>query len=368
MLGAIPLAGRWPLRVLIDGYFIDRAYGFGRYVRELVYALDRAGVVDLVVAVPTRGVPIARSLVTRGRVVAAANRFFPLWEQVTIPWIARRQQCDLVHFPYQSMALAWPCARSVVTMHDLMFFRSDRTAAQLIDRLANAYRRVLFRLSTRRAARIVAVSAATGEELAPHLAAAAIVVPNTCDAFVAAHPAVAGATAGPRYFLHRGAPGPHKNTRGIVQAFQALRARRADVELRIFGVAAGDPFAAEIAGPGVRFLGRITDAELAALYRAAAGVVVASLEEGFGLAIIEAFAFRAPVITSDRAPMSEIALDAALLVDPLDPTAIARAMGNLLDDAALVARLRVAGERRRNDFSSAQVARRLESVYRSVAA
>ena len=81
-------SGRAP-RVLIDGYFIDRAYGFGRYVRELVHALDREPVLDVVIAVTPRGESVARRLVTRARVVTARERFFPIWEQVTLPLLAR---------------------------------------------------------------------------------------------------------------------------------------------------------------------------------------------------------------------------------------------------------------------------------------
>ncbi len=367
-MAASPHRRRWPLKVLVDAYFIDRPYGFGRYVRELVYALDSAGVVELVVAVPAAGEAVARAHVRRARVVTAPDRFFPIWEQWVVPRLARRLGCDLVHFPYQSMALAWPRAQSVVTMHDLMFFRVDGSAASSIDRLAHAYRRWIYRLSTRRAGRVVAVSESTQGELIAQGLDDVAVIPNSCDAFAAAYPELDAVVSPGRYLLHRGSPGPHKNTRRIAAAFQMLRALHPKVELVVFGLDRSDPFAAEIEAPGVRFLGRVSDAQLAALYRGAAGVVVASTEEGFGLAIIEAFAFGAPVITSDRPPMSEIAVDAALLVDPDDTGAIARAMGILLDDERTVQRLRAAGERRRAEYSSAQVARRMEAVYRSLAA
>ena len=73
----------------------------------------------------------------------------------------------------------------------------------------------------------------------------------------------------------------------------------------------------------VKLLSQVPGADLAALYRAAELVAVPSLAEGFGLPVAEAMACGAPVVTSDRSSMPEVAGTAALLVDPEDPVAIA---------------------------------------------
>jgi glycosyltransferase involved in cell wall biosynthesis len=73
----------------------------------------------------------------------------------------------------------------------------------------------------------------------------------------------------------------------------------------------------------VRYLGPVSDEDLAALYTGAEVLVFPSLYEGFGLPILDAFACGCPVVTSNLSSMPEVAGDAAVLVDPYDVNSIA---------------------------------------------
>jgi glycosyltransferase involved in cell wall biosynthesis len=82
-------------------------------------------------------------------------------------------------------------------------------------------------------------------------------------------------------------------------------------------------------GPPVRgalTLPHLTDGLLGELYNASDVLLFPTLEEGFGYPVIEAFASGLPVVTSDLEVMREVASDAAILVDPNDPAALARAV------------------------------------------
>ena len=101
----------------------------------------------------------------------------------------------------------------------------------------------------------------------------------------------------------------------------------------------------------VRFFGFVPDRTLAALYRLAAVFVFPSLYEGFGLPPLEAMASGTPVITSNVSSLPEVVGDAALMIDPYEPDAIADAMRRVLTDEGLRADLRRRGLARAREFS-----------------
>jgi glycosyltransferase involved in cell wall biosynthesis len=105
---------------------------------------------------------------------------------------------------------------------------------------------------------------------------------------------------------------PRKNLGRIAEA-----ARIAGLELRVVGARGWGGIASEA------WVGAVDDEELARLYRGALCFAYPSLYEGFGIPVLEAMACGTPVVTSAEGATAEIAGDAAVLVDPLDPEAIA---------------------------------------------
>ena len=87
----------------------------------------------------------------------------------------------------------------------------------------------------------------------------------------------------------------------------------------------------------VRFLGYMPEETLAVMYRLAGVFVFPSLYEGFGLPPLEAMASGTPVVTSNVSSLPEVAGDAAVLVDPLDPAAIADGIYRVLTDRGVSA-------------------------------
>lgn len=120
-----------------------------------------------------------------------------------------------------------------------------------------------------------------------------------------------------------------------------------------------------IAG-GIKFIGATRDEDLPALYSACDLFVFPSLYEGFGLPPLEAMACGAPVACSNTSSIPEVAGDAAILFDPLQPQEIAQAMGRVLKDLTLQADLRARSLRQAARFTWNQCARTTLEVYRSV--
>jgi glycosyltransferase involved in cell wall biosynthesis len=129
-----------------------------------------------------------------------------------------------------------------------------------------------------------------------------------------------------RYLLFVGTVEPRKNLKGLIAALEHLD----DPPLLVVAGAAGWGDAGGEPHPGVQFLGFIPGEDLGGLYAGASVFCYPSTREGYGLPVLEAMAQGTPVVTSKGSATEEVAGDAAVLVDPLDPADIARG----LDEAA----------------------------------
>jgi glycosyltransferase involved in cell wall biosynthesis len=128
---------------------------------------------------------------------------------------------------------------------------------------------------------------------------------------------------------------PHKNLARLIQAYQKLRVENPSLKLKIAGLPERrfqqdrelDPL---LKMPGVVRLGYLTPEELSATYRGASVFCYPSLEEGFGLPILEAMSVGVIVVTSNTSCMPETAGDAAIYVNPYDVDDMALGLRNAL--------------------------------------
>lgn len=110
----------------------------------------------------------------------------------------------------------------------------------------------------------------------------------------------------------------------------------------------------------------VTDAGLLSLYQHARAFVFPSLNEGFGIPVLEAFSGRCPVVLSDNSSLPEVAADAALYFNPESDDALTDAMERVLTDEALRNDLIRRGTERLRHFSCDKTARQTLDVYQSL--
>jgi len=227
-----------------------------------------------------------------------------------------------------------------------------------------------------RAARFVCVSDTTARDLVrryPETAVRVRVARNGVDAeyFAPADDPPAREEARRRYaagrpfVLYLGTLEPRKNVETLVTACERLWARgKAFPDLVLAGGSGwkSDGLLARIGRSPFRdrihLAGYAPRDAARALYRSASVFAYPSLEEGFGLPLLEAMACGTPSVSSDAEALVEVGGDAALRAPALDAPALARALERALDDEALRERLRTDGPARASLFRWEDAARK----------
>lgn len=354
-----------------------RGAGINGYIDQLLRHLPAAeAALHYVAYLYDRGfAPVAGLEVQQSRWDTRSPWRRILWEQTRLAGETRK--LDLLHGCAFAAPLVTGCP-TVVTVHDLSFLRHP-DAFRLPNRL---YLRLLTVLSTRRAARVIAVSESTRRDVIALCGVAGdrvIAVPNGvserfCPADAAAVAEFRRRRGLPeRYILFLGTLEPRKNVVRLLDAYAAWR--RASREPVILVIAGGkgwfyQTIFAQVARLGleeaVLFPGFVPSDELPWWYRAAELFVYPSLFEGFGLPVLEALACGTPTITSRASSLPEVAGDAALLVDPEDTGELTDAIARLSSDPLLADELRSAGPRQAGRFTWSRTAAATAGVYRDV--
>ncbi len=282
---------------------------------------------------------------------------------------------DLYHCQY--IAPLFCPVPYVVTIHDILHESNPEFFPGRLRRLMS----MLYPLSARRAARVLTVSEFSRRELirlyklppervvcchngvGPEFR----VLPDR-DA-VAATVRRYGVTL--PFVLFVGRIEPRKNIFGLIQAMEHLAAQ--GMRLPLVAVGMKDSIFEKYYDQTVRgdsahiiYTGKVPQEDLPAFYNAASLTVYPSFAEGFGLPVLEAMACGSPVVTSNTTSLPEVAGDAALLVDPHDPKAIAQAMRRILLEPSLAQELRNKGLERAKPFSWERSARCTLAVYQEL--
>lgn len=359
----------------------EQGGGIGRYVRELTAALMRQ--------------PSAHDfrLFAAGARRSDAPMLPARWSwhptRINAAWWARIWQRARVPLPvdvftgridlYHATDFVLPpthARKTLLTVHDLSFVRVPETASPRL----KVYLDAVVPRSVQRADHILADSQATKDDLIalynvpPEKIAVLLsgvearfqpILDESAQLAVRAKYQIP-----PRpHIFSVGTVQPRKNYGRLIQALGQVRAAGEDVDLVIAGGRGWleDPIYQTIADHGLRdhvhFIGFADDADLPALYSAAALTALPSLYEGFGIPVLESMACGTPVITSNVSSLPEVAGDAALLIDPLDLDALTTALLRLLRDPALAADLRARGLAQARSFTWERAAQHLLAVY-----
>ena len=361
------------MRALIDAHMLGgREGGNETYVAGLLTGFERIGdrVAFEVTALVRPGFkpPACAGGAVRYEALASESDLHRLL--FGLRRVCSRSAADILHSTYISPpGLRCPLALSV---HDVIF-RSHPEYFSPRDRLLLS---LLVPPSIRKAKVILTLSEASRRQITSYYPVAAekirvvALAPGPVATVQPDMDKAKGISAGRRFILAVGSLQPRKNLARLVEAYAACRAQgRTDAMLVIVGRSQwkSSAIARAVDSRGlsadVVFAGFLPQEVLSGLYRRCEVFVYPSLVEGFGLPILEAMACGAPVITSDRAPMSELGTGAAILVDPDSTASIADALARVMADRDLRSRLRELGRLRAAEYTWQRMAEQTLEAY-----
>ena len=357
-------------QLYLNGRFLSQSItGVQRFATEIVAAMDQlslsGGMPSMEVLAPAGDpgrveVPYSRFQTRRvGRLQGNA------WEQMELPAHARNG--ILVNLGNTAPVFG---RTQIVVIHDAGVFDTPETYS----RQFRIWYKTLWRLLVRTRAHIVTVSEFSRSQIARRLGIerSRIHLMREGGDHMLRLPAATD-------ILHRhglqerkfalvvGSRVAHKNLGSLTEL--AMMLERRGMVLAIAGSIDTSVFRRDDSNfdASVRMLGRVTDAELRALYESAACLLFPTRYEGFGLPAVEAMTCDCPVLTSGAGAVREVCGDAALYFDTAQPASVIAVVEQLLDDPALAAALRQRGSARVQTFSWLNAARDLATIINTAA-
>lgn len=296
-------------------------------------------------------------------------RYKTLWEWFSAGAAARARDCEVWFSTAHALPLR-PPVPTVLSVQDLFTFTHPEfytTKHRLV--IGAALSRAI-----RRADRLVAISEHTRRELAERFGVDAERVAVTPlglghrvdpveESDVSASSLAAMGVGGENFLLTLSTVEPRKNLPRLFEAFARLVARPgarpewADLRLVVAGSRGwktaptyGRPALLGIADR-VDFLGFVPDDGLPSLFARCRAFVLPSIVEGFGMPLLEAMAFGAPVVCSRTGALPEVGGEVPVYFDPLDVADMARALGESLASSVSRQELAAQGRLRASGFS-----------------
>jgi glycosyltransferase involved in cell wall biosynthesis len=355
-------------------------FGIGTYIRNLLRQLARLdSQTEFVILCRPEDRDALAAVGENFRPVPETSGNYSIAEQFKIPWALKREGVTLFHAPHYVLPPLVQC-RSVVTIHDVIHLMFPQ---YLPNRVAFSYAKWSITQAAQRATRVMTVSESSKRDILRFVDTEPDkidVIYNAYDERFAMEPREEDVVRvreryqlTDEFVLYAGNVKPHKNLERLIDAFALVRQRGLD-HLKL--VLIGDEISKYTAlrravhqhqlHKYVRFLGYLPEDTLAVMYRLAGVFVFPSLYEGFGLPPLEAMASGTPVVTSNVSSLPEVAGDAAVLVDPYDPQAIAEGIYRVLTDEKLRRDMVHKGIARAGQFSWEQSVRRIRQIYGEV--
>jgi glycosyltransferase involved in cell wall biosynthesis len=301
-----------------------------------------------------------------GKIAKYLEHFrYQLWKQVILPVKAMLNKCDYLLCTDNFVPLLHLGYQTVPVFHDAFFFENPEHYGKLWLKLYH----LTAIPAAKRSAFIVTPSMYARQQIHrySHIPLEKLEViyegPKTLDRMPDNQVLEQFKLLTGNYILHVGSMFKRKNIPLLIQAFAELKMQiPTSVKLVLAGPSSAskdsndfelilEAIAAHHLQDEVILTGYLSDNQLASMYANALMYIFPSVNEGFGIPVLEAFSYNLPVLVADNTCLPEVGADAVLTFNPFDAKDISQKMKMVIDDEELRNNLRHRGQLRLANFS-----------------
>ena len=368
------------MKVGIDARFLNES-GVGRYLRNLIKGLE---IIDkeneyfiFLLGRDLEDFKVGKNF----QKVEADYNWYGFAEQFKFPNLIKKFGPDLMHFPHFNVPVFYT-GKFVVTIHDLIHQHHSMNRATTLDPFTFKIKQIgykkVFKKATLNSEKILVPSESVRKLLIDewHVDSRKIIVTQEAvdEKLISINNTISKQKSqeilkkfkiNTPYIFYVGNAHPHKNVEGLIKAYLEIKKTKQDIKLVLSGNNHffWDRIKRENPDQGIIYTGFIKDEELVALYKQAEVFVLPSLEEGFGIPILESMACGCPVVASDVSSIPEVGGDAALYFNPENVFDMVEKISRVLSNLQLKKRMISKGSKRVKLFSWKKMAEQTLSIY-----
>jgi glycosyltransferase involved in cell wall biosynthesis len=371
------------MRIGIDARLINES-GIGRYIRNLLSnlsAIDNKN--EYFILLKNKDLHKFNFGKNFTNVEADFN-WYSLIEQIKLPKLLDNLNLDLTHFPHFNVPVLYK-GKFVVTIHDLIHQHFKMKRATTLDPLTYqikqfGYRKV-FKFAIEKSEKIIVPSMFVKSQLGKEwkvddkkikvtkegVEEKLLTLKNKLDKSVQ-NKLLAKIGVKKPFLFYIGNAHPHKNVESLIKAFRLIKKDFPELSLVLSGA---DHYfwrrvKFEFKGPDIIYTGFVTDEVLAILFSNAEMFVMPSLEEGFGIPVLESFACSCPVVCSDIGSLKEVGGEGCIYFNPKSIDDISEKIKMVLNNEKLKQSLMRKGAERVKLFSWKKLAEETIKIYERV--
>lgn len=372
------------MKIVIDARMINES-GIGRYIRNLINELQKLDQQNDYYILHLKKDFNTFLYQSNFHKVLADFKWYTVTEQIKLPRILHNLKPDLVHFPHFNVPILYR-GRFVVTIHDLIHqhqsLQKASTHGKLIFNAKKFGYKKVFETAVKKSERILVPSnfvkvQLTNEwkvkdekiEVTPEAVDPDLIGIDFNSSRSRKNENLPDNVRAP-YIFYVGNAHPHKNIENLIKVFLILREDDNDLQLVLSGKE--NYFWKQIkkkySQKGIIYTDYVSDSQLVALYKNAKVYVEPSVEEGFGLPILEAMSLGCPVVSSNIGSLMEVGGPssgvAAIYFNPLSIEDMVEKISGILNSEKLRKKLISKGKERVKGFSWEKMAQQTLEVYK----